>query len=130
MRHRNLCKADSSGERRQRFLVRGVAIAVDQHDSHGSNARRMRFTEQRFRGVDIEPTHQIAMCADPLIDFDHALVEQCRQVDAPCKELRAILIGDAQRIGKTARDHQRRPLAAPFQQRVRCDRRSHFHRAD
>ena len=82
------------------------------------------------RRVEVERPHDLAARADPLVDFDHALVEQRRQLDPPHEELGPVLVADPQRVGEAARDHERRALALALEQRVGRDRRPHFHRLD
>ena len=53
-----------------------------------------------------------------------------RQLDPAHEELRPVLVGDAQRVGEAARDHERGALALALEQRVGRDRGAHLDRVD
>ena len=107
-----------------------VAIAVHQHDRNSANAGVERRAQRRLDRARIERLHDVPVRADPLVDLDHALVEQRRQLDPAYEQLRPVLVTDAQRIGEAARDDQRRALAGALEQGVRRDGRAHLHRRD
>jgi hypothetical protein len=53
-----------------------------------------------------------------------------RQFDPAHEELRPVLVADAQRVGKSTRDHERRALSLALEQRVGRDGGSHLDRVD
>ena len=130
MRHRDLREADRASARRQRLLVLRITIAVHQHDRHRADAVVPGRAQARLGAGQVERHHHVAMRADALVDLDHAVVEHRRQLDPAYEELRAVLVRDAQRVGETAGDQQRRALPLALEQRVGRDRRAHLHRVD
>ena len=110
--------------------MRRESITVDEHDGDRAYARIQCITQRRLGAFDIERAHDVAMRSDPLVDFDHVLVEQFRQFNAPSEKLGTVLIRDPKRIGKAARDDERRALASALEQRVGRHGRPHFHRTD
>src|SRR4030095_9638639 len=106
------------------------AITMHQHDRDRLDARVTRRLELAARLPEVERPHDLAVRADPLVDFDHALVEERRQLDPSHEKLGAVLIPDPQCVSEAAGDHQRRPLAPALEQRVGRDGRAHLHRVD
>ena len=106
------------------LLVLRVAIAVHQHDRapRGCRARTPR-AASRSRRAASSGAHDLAVRADALVDLDHALVQQRRQLDPAHEQLRPILVADAQRVGEAARDHQQ-PCARPCARAARWSRPS------
>ena len=82
------------------------------------------------RRREVERTDDLAARPDALVDLDHRLVEQRRQLDPPHEQARPVLVADAQRVAEAPGDDQRRALALALQQRVGCHRRAHLHRLD
>ena len=107
-------------------LVRGIAVAVQQHNGAGANTVIKRSAHRFLGSSKIERTHYLAVCAEALVDFDHALIEHRRQLDPPHEKLGPVLVGDTQRVAKTARDRQHRALAGALQQSVGRDRGTHL----
>ena len=62
--------------------------------------------------------------------ISHRAVEHFRQHDMAVKNTRPVLITDAQRIAKAARDKQRRGFALAFEQRVGGDGGTHLDGGD
>src|ERR1700737_2764776 len=58
--------------------------------------------------------------------LDHPLIEHRRQLDPAHEKLGPVLVGDTQRVAKTARDRQHRTLAGALQQSVGRDRGTHL----
>ena len=57
--------------------------------------------KSRSRRRRVERRDDLAVRADALVDLDHALVQQGRQLDAAHEELRPVLVADAQRIARS-----------------------------
>ncbi len=100
VRDRHLREAQFARERRQRQLVLREAIAVHQDDRDGGDPGIPRGGKLAPHRREVERAHDLAACADPLVGLDHALVQQCRQLDPADEELGPILVGDPQRIGE------------------------------
>ncbi len=130
MRHGDLREPELARERGERELVLGKPIAVHQHDRDRGDPGVARRTEIAPHRREIERPHDVAARPDALVDLDHALVQQRRQLDPAHEELRPVLIRDAQRVGEAAGDDERRALALALEQRVRGDRRAHLDGVD
>ena len=128
--HRYLREAQLARQRGQRALVLRIAIAVHQDDRDRPDAVGAQRSEIAPCRLEVERLHDVAMRADALVDLDDTLVEQRRQFDPAHEELRPVLVGDAQRVGKSARDGECRRLAGALEQRVGGDGRPHLDRLD
>ena len=108
-------------------LVRGVAVAVHEHDGHtaqtGVESGPQVFAQVPF----IQGFNDVALGTDALLRLDHPLVQQFGQHDVAVKQAWPVLVGDAQRVAKTPGGHQQRGLALAFQQRVGGHGGAHLH---
>ena len=111
------------------FMV-GVAVAVHEHDRHRAEALGIRRLQIALRALGVEWQHDLAARADALFDLDYLRVEHFRQDDVAIEEPRAVLVGDAQRVAKTARDEEHGALAFALEERVGRYRGAHLHRFD
>ena len=130
VRHRHLAVADGARHRRHLFLVLLVAIAVHADDGDRAIACVIGRLQIAPRGFERERGQHFSMRADALFDFDDLAVEQFGQDDVARKNLRPVLVGDPERVAKTAGDGEHRALALALQQRIGGDRGAHFHRFD
>ena len=130
VRHRYLGETRAARDRRDGALVLRMAVAVHQDDGDRANSRREGLLQRPLDADFVERPNDLAVRADPLVGFDHALVEEAGKLDLPHEELRPVLVGDAQRVGEALRDHERRALALALEQRIGRDRRAHLDRFD
>ena len=77
-------------------LVRGMPKAMKKDDGAGADASRVSVAQGGFCAGRVEFEHEVAVCADALVDLDHFLVQHRRQLDVAHEEFGAMLIGDAQ----------------------------------
>ncbi len=126
VRRRYLLVADRAREPGDPPFVLRVAVAVHEHDRD----RPVAFGVCRFqipaRALEIERRKHLAPRADALLDFDHLRIQQLGQHDVPVEEARAVLVGDAQRVAKAARDDEQRALALALEERVGRDGGAHL----
>ena len=104
VRHGDLRKALGPRQcRHPRFVIR-MPVPVHEDDCD----RRVPFLAHPPQvGADlvlVKGHEDLAAGADALIDFDHFAVQHFRQDDMPVENARPVLVGDAQRIAKAARD--------------------------
>ena len=130
MRCADLREACSLGEFGGDLFVLGVAPAMHEHDGHAAQPRIVRGPQAFAQMFLVDRLDHFALCRHALLRLDHAAVEQFRQHDSAVEKARPVLIGDAQRVPKTARGDQQRGLALALQQRVGGDRRAHLHAFD
>ena len=130
MRDGDLRIADLLGHRGEFFLVVVKTVAVHQHDRDRAIAVVERRLQRSARTGFVERQHDVALRTDPLVDLDDCRIQQLGQHDATIEQPRTVLVRDAQRVAKAARDEQHRALALPFEQRVGRDRRAHLHGID
>ncbi len=123
---RHLSKTDGARKRRQLALVLGEAVTMHEHDRARADPIRVGCAELPRRRVDVEWNNDIPVGSDAFVDLDHAFVHQARQHDVADEQLRAVLIGDAQRVAKAAGDEEHGPLATTFEQRIGRHRRAHL----
>ena len=130
MAHRNLRETQLTRDIGQRPLVPGKPISMHQNNGRRLDARRASRGQIAPRRCIIERKDNVAVRTDPLVDFDHALVEQRWKLDLAHEQLRPVLITDTQGIGETARDDEHGALALALEQRVGRHGRSHLDRVD
>jgi hypothetical protein len=114
----------------ERLLVRGIAIPVHQHDGAGAEAARVGVAQRGLGRGGVERGYDVAVCTDALVDLHDFLVEHRWQLDVPREDIRAILVGDAEGISKSARRNEQGAVALALEQRVGGDRRAHAHGVD
>ncbi len=130
MAHRDLREADLAGEFGNPALMLGIAVTVQQHDRGRTNAGIMSGAEIVACPGDVDLAQLLAFRGYALVDLHDALVEQLGQNDMADEEFRAVLIGNAQRVGEALGDYQDGAFALAFKQRVGRDRRPHLDRVD
>ncbi|MDR8763757.1 hypothetical protein FEP90_05478 [Burkholderia multivorans] len=130
VRRRHLREADAPRELRERAFVRGVAIAVDQHDRERAHAVVEHAAQRRLGAGEIERRHDLAVRADAFVDLDDGLVQRIGQHDVEIEQPRPVLVRDAQHVAKAARRRERRAFALALEQRVGRDGRAHLHHVD
>jgi hypothetical protein len=74
----------------------------------------------------VERDEDAAVGRDTLVDFNHVFVERSDEVDAADKQLRTMLVTDAQLVAEAARRNQHGARTFTFQEGVRRDGRSHM----
>jgi hypothetical protein len=130
MADRHLRKPGVAREPCDHRFVRRILPRMHEHDRERRVAialqRGERLPDAQLVRLDLDGSVR----AHAFVDFLDARVEQLRQDDLLRKNVRARLIGDAERIAKTACDEERGPPALPLEQRIRGDGGAHFHRAD
>ncbi len=127
---RDLGEADLPGDGLQALLVVGVAVAVHQQDGDCADALVEGLAHVARGRRLVERRQDLAPGVHPLADLDRRGVEQLGQLDAAGKDLRPVLVGDAQGVAKAAGHHQQDPLALALQQGVGGDGGAHLHRRD
>ena len=110
--------------------MRRIAIGVHEHDRDGVVALGSRLGERGANLFRIGRGFDRAVGAHALVDLDHAGIELLGLDDILRENARARLVADLERIAKAARGHEQRALAAPLEQRVGGDGRSHLDGAD
>ncbi len=108
------------------LLVVRIAIPVHEHDRTGADTVGVRGGQFALRARKVDRLHAVALCADPLIDLDHAIVDALRQNDMTHKKLRPVLVGNTQCVAEPAGDCEHRALALAFEQGVGGNGGSHL----
>ena len=126
VRHGDLRKALGPRQcRHPRFVIR-MPVPMHEYDCD----RRVPFLAHPPQvGADlvlVKGHEDLAAGADALIDFHHFAVQHFRQDDMPVENARPVLVGDAQRIAKAARDEQDRALSFALEQGIGRDGRPHL----
>ena len=121
MAGRNLGKADFGGDRCDRLFVRGIAIAMHQHDGDRAQAAVIGRLQRRAGGVPVQRGQDRAICHDPFVHLRHLRMKRVGQDDVAREQVWPVLIADAQRVAKTARDGEQGRLALALQQGVGGD---------
>src|ERR1700691_2320411 len=122
----DLAEAKVARDLGHQALVRRIAIGVHEHDRDGVIALSARIRERGAHTVRIGRRLDRAVRAHALVDLDDAGIELLRLYDVAREYARARLIADLERIAKAARSHEQRALAAPLEQSIGRDRRSHL----
>ncbi len=103
---------------------------MHEHDRDGVVALGSRVGERGAHALRIGRGLDRAVGAHALVDLDDAGIKLLGLYDVAREYARARLVADLERIAKSARGHEQRALAAPLEQRVGGDRRSHLDGAD
>ncbi len=122
----DLGKAKLAGDLRDHALVRRIAIGVHEHDCDGVVALGSRVGERGADALRIGRRLDRAVGAHALVDLDDTGIKLLGLYDVAREYARARLIADLERIAKAARGHEQRALAAPLEQGVGGDGRSHL----
>ena len=122
----DLLETKLAGDLRHQALVRRIAIGVHEHDRDGVVALGSRIGERGAHALKVGRRLDRAVGANALIDLDDAGIKLLGLYDVAREYARARLIADLERIAKATRGHEQRALAAPLEQRVGGDRRSHL----
>ena len=130
MGHRHLRKADLARNACQDLLMLRIPIGMHQHDGDAAKPAiegRLHLLASR---LFLQRMHHLAIAREPLIDLDHLTMQQLGQDDLPIEQTGSILVSNAGRIGKTAREHQEHRLARALEQGIGRHGRSHLDRCD
>ncbi len=100
---------------------------MHEHNRHAAQTTRKGCLHGTSQMRHIQRLHHIAMCAHALVGFNHFLVQQLGQHNAPIKQTRAVLVGNAQCVFETLRGDQQSGLAFAFKQSVGGHRGAHLH---
>ena len=122
----DLGKAELAGDRADHALVRRIAIGVHEHDRDGVIALAPRLGERGAHALRIGRRLDGAVGEHALVDLDDAGIKLLGLYDVAREYARARLVADLERVAKAARGHEQRALAAPLEQSVGGDRRSHL----
>ena len=104
------------------LFVRRMSIAVHEEDGAARNPQSVRAAEIACERLFVKRAQHFALRRHALFRFDHMLIKRQRLLDLERKELRPVLISDAQLVPKTAGGDEQHPLPATLEQRVRRDR--------
>ena len=127
MRSADLGEAQLARQLGRLHLVRGVTVAMHEHDGHTAQTAPMGSLQlcPQLRGI--QNLQHLAMRADALLRFDHLAVEQLRQHNVPVKQTRSVLVGDAQGVAKALGGDQQGRLALALEQRIGGHGGAHLH---
>ena len=130
MRDGNLGEADCRRDGRRGILMRDVAIAMHEDDGDRSDAvgEGRGHVLTQARGVQRHEHASVRHDAFPRLD--HAVIEHVGQHDVTGKQLRPVLVADAQHIAEALRRDEEGAVALAFEQRVGGDGGAHLHGAD
>ena len=130
VRGADLAKAHLLRQTRGRLLVGGEAVTVHEHNRHTAQPLiklgLQLPTQMRF----VQNLHHVTMRAHAFIRLHHRLVQEFGQDNLPVKQSGAVLVGNAQGIGKACRGHQQCGLALALQQRVGGHGGAHLYALD
>src|SRR5882672_7966866 len=107
-----------------------MAVAVHEHDSGRAIALAVCRFEVASGPLDLERDEYIALRSDALLHLDDFRIQKLGQDDVPVENAGPVLVGDAQRVAKAARDEEHGALAFALQKRVGGDRGAHLHHLD
>src|SRR5437660_12157228 len=107
-----------------------MPATVHQHDRGRAIALAIRRFEIAPGPFELERNQYIAASADALLHLDDFRIQKFRQDDVPVEDARPVLIGDAQRVAKAARNEEHGALALALQKRVGRDGRAHLYDLD
>ena len=111
-------EAEIGGDLADALFVDGVAIRVQQANGERIDASRAEGPERGAGSGFIEWAQDGAVGGEAFGDFDRGLVEFGRLDDVQIEEMRAILIADAQGVGKTGSCDESDPRDAAFEERI------------
>ncbi len=130
VRHGNLRVADGARQLRDFLLVLPVAVAVHEHDRDGAIALAIGRFEVAADLPGLERNQHLPSSADALLHLDNFRIEELGQDDVPVEDARPVLVGDAQRVAKTARDEEHGALALALEERIGRHGGAHLHDLD
>ncbi len=130
MAQRNLRKAARSRDVGGLPLMLGVSVRMQERNRHRPETCKMRCREFIRQLSPIERDQNVASSRQPLLRLDHPGVEHIWLHDAQSKDIGARLRADFERVGKTGGHHQHGRIALALEQRVGCDRGTHFYGSD
>ena len=121
-------KPDVPGEGGDRVLMRGVTVAVHEHDGGRRGCRRRRppraARSRRRPGRPAGTARRARRCARRPRSTRSYSSSGSRMRRS--KDPRPVLVADAQRVAEAPGDHQQRALALALEQRVGGHRRAHL----
>ena len=126
MAFRDLGKSEIARDLGHHALVRRIAVGVHEYDRDGVEALGLRSGERGAHAFRIGRRLDGPVREHALVDLDHARIELLGLLNVAGEDFRPRLVADLERVAEAARRHQQRALAAPFEQRVGRDRRSHL----
>ena len=126
MAFRNLREAEGARDRADDALVRRIAIGVHEHDRDRIVALALRVAQRGAHGFRIGRRLDRSVRQHALVDLDDARIELLGLLDRAREDAGARLVADLERVAEAARRHQKRALAAPLQERIGRNRRSHL----
>ena len=101
---------------------------MHQQNGTGANALVIRRSQGGNKALIQLQRHQhLALGAQPFLHFHNPLVQHLRQDDLASKDIRAVLVANAQRILEALRHDEDNAIALAFQQSVGGDGRAHLH---
>src|SRR6266853_1553650 len=130
VRNGNLGIADGARQLRYSPLVLLIAVTVHQHDRGRTIALAVCRFEVAPGPLGIERNQHLAPGADALLHLDDFRIQELGQDDVPVEDAGPVLVGDAQRVAKAARDEEHGALALALEKRVGRDGRAHLHDLD
>ncbi len=130
VRDGDLRKAGFARDLRGGLLMRGVAITVHEDDRARAQSGVVRLAQCAAQRHAVERLQHLAVRAGALVGLDDPGIKQLRQHDLAFEQARPVLVGDAQRIAKPARDDEHRRLALALEQRIGRHRGTHLDRGD
>ena len=126
MAFRHLLEAERAGDRADNALVRRIAPGMHEHDRDSVVTLASRLRERGAHALRIRSRLNRSVGEHALVDLDDARIELLRLYDVAREDAWPRLIADLEPVAKAARGHEQRTLAAPFEQRIGGDRRSHL----
>ena len=126
----NLAETHGAHDYRRTPFVVGILPRVHEDDGDGVDAVRQGGAGRGLDGGHVELLFHRAVCSDASADLGNAFVELLGQDDLLGEDVRARLVGDAQRVAKALGDEKEDAVAFAFEQCVCCDSRSHLDVAD
>ena len=118
MGKREVGKAEFGGDLAEALFVDGMAVGVQQADGEGFNAAGAEGNERSAGGGFIEGLENRAVGGEAFRNLDDGFVEFRRLRNVEVEEVRAVLVADAQAIGKTGGGDEGGACTAPFQEGV------------
>lgn len=125
---RDLGEPDFGGDFGEARLVRGIAIAVHQHDRDARQPPVARGLQRGACLVLVEGGQDRAVGAGAFGDLGDGGVGRRRAVEPAREKLGPVLIADGERIAETPRDREQGRLPLAFEQRVGRDGAAHADR--
>lgn len=118
---RDLREADACRQFADGLFVGGVEVTVHADDGDGPDPGVVGLLKGPGKGVQVGGAQDRAVGGDPLVDLDHAFVEQLGQFDRAGEDVGAVLVGDAQGVAEASGDDEEGALSLAFQEGVGGD---------